>query len=270
LPAGIPTIPDPISTPAGLVVVSPHPDDAAISAGALLAEAVSMGIPVTILLVTDGSEARLPEPFLSEQGWSADMAPEAVRDLRGRIRTAEALEEALRLGVPAVDVILLRNQRWFRDHRTPSENMHPDLSLRDVDRFVPGPIEEAAVNEIRAWIPDGALCLAPCPDDRLVMHRIVTDLVLRAASRRVLGYECLSTVSLREQHLALPFDEDRMLIKCHAILAHASMRERRRAFGGYTNPGTEFYDAIVRRKNASDAQELSLGAPYAERYAWLK
>jgi hypothetical protein len=58
--------------------------------------------------------------------------------------------------------------------------------------------------------------------------------------------------------------------KCAAILEHRSMLERRKQFGGYSNPGTEFYDAIVRRKNAVLARTLGLPQPYAERVGWAE
>ena len=251
-----------------MLVFAPHPDDAAISAGALISQAAEMGTQVTVVLVTDGSEARLPETFLSRHGWTREMAPDQARTLRGRIRVAESVEEATRLGA---GVVHLEKQSWFREHRTPAEFLNEDLSLSEVDRFVAGPIDgsgdEIAV-VIRAAGSD-CLCAAPMPGDRLEMHRIVTELVVRAG-KRVLGYECLSTVEIEGELLALPFDEARMAVKCHAILAHESMRARRQEFGGYSNPGCEFYDAIVRRKNGDSARELGLQAPYAERYVWLR
>jgi len=254
--------------PRRLLVFAPHPDDAAISTAALMSQAVEMGVQVTVVLVTDGSEARLPDAFLARHGWTREMAPEQARALRGRIRVAEAMEEAERLGA---GVVQLEEQSWFREHRTPAECLNEDLSLRDVERFVPGRIDGSA-DEI-AWVIRAAgsdcLCAAPMPGDRLEMHRIVTRLV-RCAGVPVLGYECLSTVEIEGDLLALPFDEARMAVKCHAIVAHESMRARRQEFGGYANPGSEFYDDIVRRKNGESAREWGLQAPYAERYAWLR
>jgi hypothetical protein len=56
--------------------------------------------------------------------------------------------------------------------------------------------------------------------------------------------------------------------KLSAILEHVSMRQRRKHFGGYTNPGTQFYDVIVREKNRALSRQLGLTAPYAERFGW--
>ncbi|HJZ96089.1 MAG TPA: hypothetical protein VKE70_06260, partial [Candidatus Solibacter sp.] len=176
------------------------------------------------------------------------------------------------LGIGAADVVLLKHQQWFRKHRTPAEFLHDDLSLRDVAAFAPGPITKAAITEIRSHIgkTNDALCLVPAPGDRLSMHRIVTDLVRQAApDHQLLAYECLSTLDTQRLTTAFPFDEALMSRKAHAIRAHQSMLARREAFGGYSNPGSEFYDTIVRRHNANVARQLNLDAPFAERFGWL-
>jgi LmbE family N-acetylglucosaminyl deacetylase len=169
--------------PERLVVFAPHPDDAAISAGALLVLAALEGIPTTVALLTDGSEARL--------------AAGMKRARRGRIRVAEAREEIRRLGLPPRALRLLRHRDWFEHHRTPKRFLHADLSLRDVAGFRPGPFTAAAVEEIRSVVGRGrVLCCAPHPRDRLLMHRITTTLVLEAVRPFPCGllfYECLST-----------------------------------------------------------------------------
>jgi LmbE family N-acetylglucosaminyl deacetylase len=53
------TIPIAIPIPERLILFSPHPDDIAISMGALAAWAAPR-VPVTIVLMTDSSEAQLP------------------------------------------------------------------------------------------------------------------------------------------------------------------------------------------------------------------
>jgi hypothetical protein len=57
------TTPIGIPIPDHLILFSPHPDDIAISMGALAAWAAPR-VPVTIVLMTDGSEAQLPEHVL--------------------------------------------------------------------------------------------------------------------------------------------------------------------------------------------------------------
>ncbi len=276
----IPTTPYSLPAPERLVLVSPHPDDVGISAGALAAVAARGGVPATIVLATDGSEARLPASVLRRHGWNAAMSAVEQRALRGAIRVAEARTEAARLGLGESAVVLLKNQRWFTAHRTPREYLHADLSLRSVDGFRPGPLDEGAVAELRDLLPrrPGGLvvCAAPDPLDKLLMHRLVTALLVRAlrslratdrAAYALVTYECLSTAEWSAPITTyLGFERDVMRAKRHAIRAHRSMYERRKRFGGYSNPGRADYDAVVVRANADLAARAGLPFPFAERY----
>jgi LmbE family N-acetylglucosaminyl deacetylase len=266
-----PTIPTAVPMPGRLILFAPHPDDIAISLGGLAAWAAGR-VPATIVLMTDGSEARLPEHVTD--GYVGPNAPaEERRRARGRIRVQEAVLEAAALGFDAQAVRLLERQTWFRAHRTPAGYLSGDLSLRDVNGFVPGPVDDDAAGEVRQAIGSGesTICAVPDPNDRLTMHRVTTRLVAENRGHaRLMTYECLSTIEVTGPQTAFGFGEDLMRRKCQAILAHQSMLERRKHFGGYTNPGTEFYDAIVRRKNRALARELGLAHPYAERFGWAE
>jgi len=272
-----------IPTPSRFIVFSPHPDDTGISLGGLLILAASGGIPTYSVLMTDGSEAVIPKEFLSRHGWYPGMSPSKLRHLRGTIRVKEACEEARRLGLPGEAIILLKKQSWFEAHRTPSEAMNPDWSIRDVDRFRPGPVETEAIDEIRKLLRAGGnekvLCAVPSPFDRLLMHRVTTLAVVKALSSLILChpkcysiliYRCFSTegwVENVEQRI-LGFGQEVMDRKCHAILANQSMKARREVFGGYTNRGNDFYDVIVRSENAATARRSGLSSPYAECFRW--
>jgi LmbE family N-acetylglucosaminyl deacetylase len=272
-----------IPTPNRFFVFSPHPDDAGISLGGLLILAVRGGISTCSVLMTDGSEAVIPRGFLSRHGWCPGMSPSKLRYLRGAIRVEEAREEARRLGLPGEAVILLQQQNWFEAHRTPSEAMNPDWSIRDVDRFRPGPLEAEAIKEIQELIEAGenerVLCAVPSPNDRLLMHRMTILAVVKALTSlischpnrySILIYRCFSTegwVENAEQRI-LGFGKEVMDRKCHAILASQSMKARREVFGGYTNRGNEFYDVIVRSENAATARRNGLSSPYAECFQW--
>src|SRR5262249_28546238 len=187
---------------------------------------------------------------------------------RGVIRVEEAIREAGVLGLNENVVHLLNRQNWFSQHRTPLAYLNPDRTLRDINGFKPGPVDEHAIAEIRNIIGSGSgiICAIPDPNDRLAMHRITTRLVAEnRGEAKLLTYECLSTIDVTGPQTAFAFEEDLMDRKLLAILEHRSMRERRKHFGGYTNPGTEFYDVIVREKNRVLARQLGLAAPYAER-----
>ena len=264
-----PTTPTAIPIPGRLILFSPHPDDIAISMGAFAAWAATR-VPVTIVLMTDGSEAQLPghvlQPYIDHNA-----TVQEKQRARGMIRVQEAKREAIALGLDADAVHLLERQSWFLRHRTPADYVNPDLSLRDVNGFLPGPVDEQAVAEIRDIIGSGSgiICAVPASNDRLAMHRITTQLVTEnRGEAKLLTYECLSTIAVTGPQTAFPFNEDLMDRKCAAILEHRSMRERRKHFGGYTNPGTESYDVIVREKNRALAHSLGVAARYAERFGW--
>jgi hypothetical protein len=187
------------------------------------------------------------------------------------MRVEEAMLEAVVLGFDSNVVHLLNRQNWFLQHRTPPECMNPDWTLRDINGFKPDPVDEHAIAEIRDIIGSDSetICAVPDPNDRLAMHWITTRLVAEnRGEAKLLTYECLSTSDVTGPQTAFAFDEDLMDRKLSAILEHRSMRERRKHFGGYTNPGTEFYDVIVREKNRALARQLGLAAPYAERFGW--
>jgi hypothetical protein len=263
------TIPIAIPIPERLILFSPHPDDIAISMGALAAWAAP-SVPVTITLMTDGSEAQLPEHVLQAHIHQNATIREKQK-ARGMMRVKEAMREAAVLGFDSNVVHLLGRQSWFLQHRTPAEYLNPDGTLRDVNGFEPGPVDEHSIAEIRNIIGSGSgtICAVPDPNDRLIMHRITTQLISQnRGNAKLLTYECLSTIDVTGPQTAFPFNEDLMDRKCAAILEHRSMRERRKHFGGYTNPGTEFYDVIVREKNRALARQLGLPAPYAERFGW--
>lgn len=101
----------------GIVVVAPHPDDESLGCGGLIAEACALGIPVRLVVVSDGVGSHPNSP---------SHPPERLRDLR----EAETLVAAAHLGLG-------------EDHVT---------FLRLPDRFVPdsGPAAEAAAGAVAA------------------------------------------------------------------------------------------------------------------------
>jgi hypothetical protein len=234
-----------------------------------------------MVLVTDGSEARIPESALRRHGWTPAMSSLATRELRGRIRIAEGREEARCLGFGDDAVVVLNHQRWHSEHRTPPDRLFDDLSLRDVAGYKPGPIDGAAVNAMRSAINvDGEdVWLAiPHPEDRLVMHRIVTQIARdalgpderRGTATRVLFYEALSTSRFSTppggREVTLGFDEEVMGCKRAAIRAHVSMAERRRIFGGYSTTGTVPYDKLAHDRDRDLAGRHGHELPFAERF----
>jgi hypothetical protein len=113
--------------------------------------------------MTDGSEAQLPEHVLQPRV-KRDVTVGEKQRARGMIRVQEAKREAIALGFDANVVHLLERQSWFLRHGTPADYMNPDLSLRDVNGFLPSPVDQHAVAEIRDIIGSGSGIICAVPD----------------------------------------------------------------------------------------------------------
>lgn len=273
-----------IPKPSQVIIFSPHPDDISIAMGSFVILSVLSGIPIKSILMTNGSEAVIPDVFLNKFGWHTQMSVSELCRLRGDIRFKEAQEEAIRLGLPRESVILLKKQGWHKFHRTPIEAMNADGSIKDVDKFKPGPIDSESLDELcqlfRKFAGKRVLCAIPSPYDRQMMHRFTTVLVLKALSTlplhhlktySLLIYKCLSTENWEidvTHHRVLGFNEKTMTRKCHAIMANKSMKSRREIMGGYSNSGKEFYDTIIRKENAENARHFKSRNSFAECYQW--
>ena len=87
----------------GLLVVAPHPDDESLGCGGVMAEACARGVPVRLLVLSDGAGSH-PN--------SRAFPPGRLRALREQ----ETLAAAAELGLPAENVRFLR----LPDTRVPS------------------------------------------------------------------------------------------------------------------------------------------------------
>jgi LmbE family N-acetylglucosaminyl deacetylase len=268
-----------IEKPDQIFIFSPHPDDISIAMGGFVILASRVNIPIHIYLMSDGSEAVIPESFLLKNMYGLHKDACHPKQLRGHIRVREAEEEARRLGLPEGAVTLLTKQSWFDDHQTPSDALNDDGSLRDVNRFKAGPVSPESIEEIhdiiRSARGNNVFCAVPSPFDQQLMHNLTTALVIKALSMcnasyvehlNLLLYKCLSTQKwqVSESSFVLGFGNEIMELKCHAINANQSMKARREIIGGYANKGNLFYDTIVREENAASACEYKMKDAYAE------
>jgi len=85
------TIPIAIPIPDRLILFSPHPDDIAISMSALAAWAAPR-VPVIIVLMTDGSEAQLPQHVLQAR-IRHDATTREKQQARGMMRVRRRCEK---------------------------------------------------------------------------------------------------------------------------------------------------------------------------------
>jgi LmbE family N-acetylglucosaminyl deacetylase len=74
-------------TTGSALILAPHPDDEVIGCGALIARKVDAGVPVDVVIITDGAATTLPA--------------DATRDEKAELRAAEARVALARLGVRA-------------------------------------------------------------------------------------------------------------------------------------------------------------------------
>jgi LmbE family N-acetylglucosaminyl deacetylase/SAM-dependent methyltransferase len=130
-----------------LLVVAAHPDDETLGAGGVIADCARRGIPVTVVVVTDGSASE------------SNLDPVALAD----VRAAELREAVLRLD-PAARIELLGT----KDGRT-REN-RADIHSR--------------LQPVFDELDDGALVLAPWRGDGHRDHRIVGEVCVDLAHQR--------------------------------------------------------------------------------------
>lgn len=151
--AGLPLVEPAAFVRRHLLVVAPHPDDESLGCGGLIAACRAAGLPVTIVVVSDGAGSH-PNSRLFAAPCLAEL------------RRGEALEAARRLGVPAAAVHFL------------------DLP----DRFVPadGPEAERAAAVITALGADADVVLVSWRHDPHTDHRASFALAA-AATRRLPG-----------------------------------------------------------------------------------
>ena len=151
-----------------LVVVAAHPDDESLGAGALIAEAAQRGIPVTVIIVTDGAASHPDSPTTT---------PEELR----RMRTAEALLAVHRLSPDAEAHLLAFPDGAVAENREAIRTAIGDLlpdTAGTTDTGTAGP--DASVLLVAPWRGDGHA-------DHTVVGEICAEFAL-AASVDLLEY----------------------------------------------------------------------------------
>ncbi len=103
----------------GLVVIAPHPDDESLGCGGLIAAACGHGLPVRLILLSDG---------IGSHPNSKLYPPAGLKALRER----ELLESAAILGLPATTVTCL----GLPDRSVPTSGPEFDAAVQDVRRVI--------------------------------------------------------------------------------------------------------------------------------------
>ncbi|SJN37901.1 Methyltransferase type 12 [Microbacterium esteraromaticum] len=179
-----------------LIVFAAHPDDETLGAGGIIAAVGNLGIPVTVVVMTDGESSH----------------PSSIADLR-RARRHELLDAVADLA--------------------PSAAVHfagfPDGGLREeaaeVRRYARGLL--ASVKQVPSTV------LAPWWEDGHRDHRVLGEIVrdLRTSTLRVFGYPIWfwhwgdpKAASTEGWH-TLPLDESTRSSKARALRRHRSQLE---------------------------------------------
>ncbi|KQV25997.1 bifunctional PIG-L family deacetylase/class I SAM-dependent methyltransferase [Yonghaparkia sp. Root332] len=188
-----------------LVVIAAHPDDETLGAGGLIATCAERGLPVTVVVVTDGAGSH----------------PDDARI--GRRRAGELLVALDLLGVTTAPVLLGFPDGGTREHR---EGIAAALAA----------VLEAVVREepdgTTAGAPGRILVAAPWTGDGHRDHRVVGEIVRELVARdaawlTLLAYPIWMRHWADPDHAAVPWESMRALAidarrKSAAIDAHSS------------------------------------------------
>ncbi len=192
---------DELAAGRGILVVAPHPDDESLGCGGLIAEACARGLPVRVIIVSDGSGSHPNSPSYPS---------ERLRTVRER----ETLEAARVLGLASEHVSFLRLP----------------------DRFVPssGPEAEAVAEIIAAMatVCGARMLLATWVHDPHCDHAAASAIARLARGRlphlRVMEYPVWGWALPAETEVGgapqgVRLDIGRRLeAKCAAVAAHRS------------------------------------------------
>lgn len=264
---------------------SPHPDDIAISCGAICyVNNLNYDGKAKLVSVTTGFEAYLPDEVFQFYKYQIPKSSVLKAKLRGEIRILELKNEAEVLKFRKKNVISLTNQSWHSNHCTPNLDRYEDGSIKNINNYSPGVIEENSFKEIvEIFKKDNcvdSVVFIPFINDRLMMHEITSLLVLCSIAKLnsrftplIIMYRCLSSKIERAgkfEKRYFGFNESTMCIKKEAINQHQSMKIRRAITGGYTNKGSVFYDELIESENSSYARINLIQDKYCEDYFFIK
>lgn len=192
---------DDVTDGGGLVVVAPHPDDESLGCGGLIAAACAEGIPVRLIVVSDG---------VGSHPNSRRYPPSRLRSLREE----ETYGAAAELGLGAAAIHFLR----LPDRRVPTRGAEADAASEAI---------VAAAQEVAA----GAVCVTWRHDphcDHAASASLVDAGRAKLGSTRIFAYPVWGWVLPAEAEVGtvpagLRFDAtSHVVAKAAAIAAHRS------------------------------------------------
>lgn len=148
-----------------VLVIAAHPDDETLGAGGLIAEAVALGLDVTVVIVTDGAAAAAVSPDSAATPNAAAAAAGAAA--RGLVRAREVTAAVAALGASRPPVLL----------------GHPDGGIRE-ER---GPVR-SSLDAVVAELGGSPLLVSTWVGDGHRDHRILAEVVAELAAERGLTH----------------------------------------------------------------------------------
>ncbi|HMM65432.1 MAG TPA: PIG-L family deacetylase [Dokdonella sp.] len=237
-----------------LLVVIPHPDDETLATGGLIQVALAAGLPLRVLVATDGDNNPWPQRWL-EKRWRIGAADQARWGARRR-------EEArLALSLLGVSDQAVRFLGW------PDQGL-TDMLLRDSSA------DETLAAEIRQFSP--TILAMPSLSDRHPDHsalRVMLELALastRPPKCRKLGY-LVHGKRIDESGLSLQLDGAQQRAKQRALLAHATQLSlSRRRMRALCERVEQFEAEWGEPEPVAEAGRMSWDMPWSREARWLR
>jgi LmbE family N-acetylglucosaminyl deacetylase/SAM-dependent methyltransferase len=191
-----------------VIVVSPHPDDETLAAGGLIARAADAGVPVRLVLVTEGEGSHLDSPTVSPSRMAALRETETI----AAMYSLHAAITTTRLGIP---------DGGLREHR---------------DALTSG------LAEVLDAVPSPVLLVAPWSGDGHRDHRIAGEVAAELAGRH--DEVTLAEYPIWLWHWGSPGSDGAPWDRARAVHVSPEVRERRsRALDAYRSQLEPLSDA---------------------------
>lgn len=237
-----------------LLVVIPHPDDETLATGGLIQVAMAAGVPLRVLVATDGDNNPWPQRWL-ERRWHIGPADRARWGARRREEARQALSL---LGIGEQEI------RFFG---WPDQGL-TDMLMRDSSA------EEMLAAEISQFSP--TTVALPSLSDRHPDHsalRVMLEVALastRLAKCRKLGY-LVHGKRTGASSLSLQLDGAQQQAKRRALAAHATQLSlSRRRMRALCERVEQFEAEWEEHETVAETGRLSWDMPWPREARWLR
>lgn len=237
-----------------LLVVVPHPDDETLATGGLIQVALAAGLPLRVIVATDGDDNPWPQRWL-ERRWHIDGS---ARVRWGKRRREEARSALSLLGVP---------DDAYRFFGWPDQGLTAMLLLDSS-------AEEMLAAEIRQFSP--TVVALPSLADRHPDHsalRVMCEMALvgaRSTKCRKLGY-LVHGKRIGNGGFSLPLHSAQAQLKQRALLAHSTQLSlSRRRMLALCERVEQYESAWLEHEPIVELPRLGWSLPWGRAARWLR